>query len=164
MTTSVSYDSEIRKISEDISYLKQDMSKVGTLVERLDTTIDKLTQVSYNVSQLLAVHESKLTAQESFTKQTAELVEKRRVETEEKLQLIHARISSGEKELQVKIDEQYDEILEEIKGLRNEATTQHKEMNGRMTRLERWMWIIVGGGTVVAFILNNGLLVKIFGH
>ena len=157
-------DVNYQKLSDDLSYLKHDMTKFNTLVDRLDTTIDKLTEVSHSVSQLLAVHESKLTAQEIITKQTAELVEKRRVETEEKIQTIHARISSGEKELQAKIDEQYDEILDEIKGLRVEATTQHKEMNGRMSRLERWMWIVLGGGAVIGFILNNGVLTKILGH
>ena len=58
----------VSKLANDISYLQQDMAKVGTLVDRLDTTIDKLTEVSTALSQLIAVHESKLSAQEVISK------------------------------------------------------------------------------------------------
>ena len=85
---------DLLKLVDNVAGLNQDMAKVGTLVDRLDTTIIKLADISANVSQLLAVHESKLSAQEIITKQTVDLVEKRRIEVEEKLQLIHARISS----------------------------------------------------------------------
>ena len=87
----------LQKIAENLSYLEKDMAKVGMLVDRLDTTIDKLTDISTNISQLLAVHETKLSAQEIISKQTTDLVEKRRVEMDEKIQTLHARISSGEK-------------------------------------------------------------------
>jgi hypothetical protein len=69
-----------KAIVEDISYLKQDMAKVGLLVDRLDVTIDKLTEVSTNISQLLAVHETKITSQELLLKQQTDLMEKRRQE------------------------------------------------------------------------------------
>lgn len=88
---------DLSKLADTVSGLNQDMAKVGTLVDRLDTTIIKLADISANVSQLLAVHESKLTAQEIVTKQTVDLIEKRRVETDDKIQLVHGRISSGKK-------------------------------------------------------------------
>ena len=47
----------INKLAEDVSYLNRDMAVVNTLVGRLDTTIDKLTDISSSVSNLLAVHE-----------------------------------------------------------------------------------------------------------
>ena len=64
----------VNKLSEDVSYLRKDMAVVGSLVDRLDTTIDKLTDISNNVSNLLAVHETKLSSQEIITKQISELV------------------------------------------------------------------------------------------
>ena len=36
------------------------MAKVGLLVDRLDTTIDKLSEFSGNISKLIAIHETKL--------------------------------------------------------------------------------------------------------
>ena len=85
--------SDINKLATDVSYLHKDMAVVSKLVERLDTTIDKLTDISNNVSNLLAVHETKLSSQEIITKQISDLVEARRVETDDKIQILHERIS-----------------------------------------------------------------------
>ena len=144
----------LQKIAENVSYLQQDMAKVGLLVDRLDTTIDKLADISNNVSNLLAVHETKLSAQEIISKQTVDLVEKRRVETDDKLQTIHSRISSGEKELADKIDPQYDEIMLELKDMRRESTEQHNKLSGRITTMEKWMWAVVGGAGVIGSLIT----------
>ena len=85
----------INKLAEDVSYLRKDMAVVGALVDRLDTTIDKLTDISNSVSSILAVHETKLTSQEIISKQLSDLVEARRVETDDKIQILHELISSG---------------------------------------------------------------------
>lgn len=145
---------DLSKLVDTVSGLNQDMAKVGTLVDRLDTTIIKLADISANVSQLLAVHESKLTAQEIVTKQTVDLIEKRRVETDEKIQLVHGRISSGEKELTEKIDNQYDDIMSELKEMRKESTEQHNKLSGRITTMEKWMWTVMGGAVVVGGIIG----------
>lgn len=144
----------LQKLADNVSYLQQDMAKVGMLVDRLDTTIDKLADISNNVSNLLAVHETKLSAQEIISKQTVDLVEKRRVETDDKLQTIHARISSGEKELADKIDTQYDEIMTELKEMRRESTEQHNKLSGRITTMEKWMWTVIGGSAVVGGLIT----------
>jgi hypothetical protein len=144
----------LSKLADSVSGLNQDMAKVGTLVDRLDTTIIKLADISANVSQLLAVHESKLTAQEIVTKQTVDLIEKRRVETDDKIQLVHGRISSGEKELTEKIDNQYDDIMNELKDMRKESTEQHNKLSGRITTMEKWMWTMMGGALVVGSLIS----------
>ena len=150
---------DLSKLVDNVASLNQDMAKVGTLVDRLDITIIKLADISANVSQLLAVHESKLTAQEILTKQTVDLIEKRRVETDEKIQLVHGRISSGEKELTEKIDNQYDDIMNELKDMRKESTEQHNKLSGRITTMEKWMWTVMGGaiviGSIIGFISNH---------
>lgn len=145
----------VNKLVEDVSYLKQDMAKVGVLVDRLDVTIDKLTEVSSSVSKLLAVHEMKLASQEITQKETIDLVEKRRQETDTKVELLHARISSGEREVKQAMEEQYDEIMAELKEMRKEASNQHKAMNDRISKMEKWMWTVVGGAIVIGFIFQR---------
>jgi hypothetical protein len=146
---------DLQKLADDVSYLQQDMAKVGTLVDRLDTTLEKLTDISTSVSNLLAVHEAKLTSQEILAKNTLHLVESRRVENESKIQLLHDRISSGEKELSVKIDAQYDEIMKEIKEMRHESTKQHETLSGRINTMEKLIWIVLGGAVVLGVLIDK---------
>ena len=143
----------VNKLAEDVSYLNRDMAVVNTLVGRLDMTIDKLTDISSNVSNLLAVHETKLTSQEIISKQLSDLVEARRVETDDKVQLLHERISSGERELKQSIDKQYDELMTEIKEMRAESATQHTTLSERITTMEKWMWTVIGGSAIVGGII-----------
>ena len=142
------------KLAEDVSYLNRDMAVVNTLVGRLDMTIDKLTDISSSVSNLLAVHETKLTSQEIISKQLSDLVEARRVETDDKVQLLHERISSGERELKENIDDQYDELMKEIKEMRAESTIQHNTLSDRITTMEKWMWTVIGGSAIVGGIIT----------
>ena len=153
----------VNKLSEDVSYLNRDMAVVNTLVGRLDTTIDKLTDISSIVSNLLAVHETKLTSQEIISKQLSDLVEARRVETDDKVQLLHERISSGERELKENIDDQYDELMKEIKEMRAESTMQHNILSDRITAMEKWMWTVIGGSAIVGGIITLVPWSNIFG-
>ena len=153
----------VNKLAEDVSYLRKDMAVVGALVDRLDTTIDKLTDISNSVSNLLAVHETKLTSQEIISKQLSDLVEARRVETDEKVQLLHERISSGEREIKEKIDDQYDELMREIKEMRAESATQHNTLSERITTMEKWMWTVIGGSAIVGGIIALVPWSSIFG-
>lgn len=155
--------SDINKLATDVSYLHKDMAVVSKLVERLDTTIDKLTDISNNVSNLLAVHETKLSSQEIITKQISDLVEARRVETDEKVKLLHERISSGERELKASIDDQYDELMKEIKEMRAESTVQHNTLSDRITTMEKWMWTVLGGSAIVGGIIALVPWSSIFG-
>lgn len=154
---------DINKLVTDVSYLHKDMAVVSKLVERLDTTIDKLTDISNNVSNLLAVHETKLSSQEIITKQISELVEARRVETDDKIQILHERISSGERELKASIDDQYDELMKEIKEMRAESTVQHNTLSDRITTMEKWMWTVLGGSAIVGGIIALVPWSSIFG-
>ena len=121
----------IQKIREDISDLQRDMAKIGMLVDRLDTTIDKLSEFSNNVSKLIAIHETKLNFQEQG----------------------------------------YLDLIEEIKKLRTESSDQHNTLstkintvesglNNRITKIEKWMWLVIGGSIVAGFVLQLGI--KIF--
>jgi len=159
----MSQQPSIIKLSDEVSNLSLTVAKIDTVVDRFDIAIDKLVEVSATVSRLLAVHETKITAQEALTKNTSDLVEKRRVETEDKVQQLHARISSGEKALAEKIDQQYDDIIEELKEMRTESTEQHKSLSTRITAMEKWQWIIVGGAIVIGTLLSKINLTTLFG-
>ena len=145
----------VSALADDVSYLQQDMAKIGMLVDRLDVTIDKLAEVSTSLSQLLAVHETKISAQDAIVKNVSDLVEKRREEMEQNIKLLHARISSGEKEMEDKLDDRAESILEELKEMRAESAKQHEALNNRIIVLEKWMWVVVGALAVLNFLGGN---------
>lgn len=146
---------DVKKLAENVSSLQKDMAQVGALVDRLDITIEKLTEVSTTVSQLLAVQGNRLEFQEKVAEKLQDLVEKRRQETDNAVKEIYVRIEKVEADMYADMKNSENSILKEIKDMRNEGATQHTTINDRMSRLEKWMWTIMGGGIIIGFIISN---------
>jgi hypothetical protein len=81
-----------------------------------------------------------------------QLMEDRRIESQQRSDVLHKRIGELRDELTQKIDESHRDIMREIKELRKEQNDHAKEMSKRVGALERWRWVIVGGATAVGFI------------
>jgi len=156
-------DSDVKKLSENVASLQKDMAQVGTLVDRLDITIEKLTEVSSTVSQLLAVQGNRLEFQEKVQERIEKMVEDRRQETDKNIKDVYVRIEKVEKDLQEEMDDTYNKIATKIEELKKEGTEQHKIINDRMTRMEKWMWMLIGGGIVVGTLFDKIDLSKFFG-
>jgi monomeric isocitrate dehydrogenase len=159
-------DSDVKKLAENVSSLQKDMAQVGALVDRLDVTIEKLTEVSTSVSQLLAVQETRLEFHEKVQEKLQDLVEKRRQETDDNIKSVYNRIEKVEKDLQGDMEHTEDRIIKKIEEMQKASSDQHEKINNgitqRIDRLERWMWTVVGGGFVVMWLLNSIDISKFF--
>ena len=156
-------DTEIKRLSETVNTLQKDMAQVGTLVDRLDVTIEKLTEVSSTVSQLLAVQGSRLDFQEKIQERLEKVVEERRQETDKNIKDVYVRIEKGEKDLQEDMDDSHNKIVAKIEELSKSGTEQHQVLNDRMTRMEKWMWMLIGGGIVIGTLFDKIDFTKFFG-
>ena len=124
-------------IKVQIAGLKKDIENVNTLNGRLDLAIEKLTDVSTSIKQMLAVHEEKITRQE----QTDEVIFG-------KLRERQLEIDTVYKELQKEIQQTEKRLLIEIKSLK-------LDIGGRVGTLEKYKWLIMGGAIVLGWILST---------
>ena len=129
-----------REILVDIAGLKKDVEQVNQIHNRLDTAIDKLTDVSTSIKQMLAVHEEKIARQE----QTDEVIFT-------KLRERQLEIDTVYKELQKEIQQTEKRLLIEIKSLK-------LDIGGRVGTLEKYKWLILGGSIVVGWILSRNFM------
>jgi hypothetical protein len=53
------------------------------------------------------------------------------------------------------MDSNQDKVIKKIEELKSEGNAQHQEMANRMSRIEKWMWILVGGGVVLGVLVQN---------
>ena len=83
--------SDIQNLTTELQILKNEVEQVSTVTTKLDTAIDKLTDISGSIKSMLAVHEEKLSKQEEIDKAIFNLLENRRVESDSKFEDIHGR-------------------------------------------------------------------------
>jgi len=140
-------DNDNLDLRVELEGIKKDLENASSINTRLDTAIEKLTDVSSSIKSMLAVHEEKIERQE---KTDAIIFEKIKDRAEE--------IDSVYRELQREIGQVERRLLIEIKALRN-------DIGSRVSMLEKARWILLGAAIVVIFLITKDFnkLLGIFG-
>mgnify|MGYP001381614896 FL=1 len=128
------------EIKVDIESLRKDIENMNTIHNRLDTAIDKLTDVSTSIKSMLAVHEEKIQRQEKIDEVIFEKLKDRAEE-----------ISDVYRELKKDVEMSEKRLLIEIKSLKN-------DIGARVGVLERYKWLILGGAIVIGWIMSKNLM------
>ena len=124
-------------IKVQLAGLKKDVENVNNLNVRLDTAIEKLTDVSTSIKSMLAVHEEKISRQEQIDDVIFSKLKDRQSEIENVHRELSAEIQQSEKRL-----------LIEIKQLK-------LDIGGRIGILEKYRWLILGGAIVIGWVFST---------
>ena len=129
----------ITDLKVEVAGIKKDIEQVNNLNGRLDTAIEKLTDVSTAIKSMLAVHEEKIARQEQIDEVIFDKLKERAGE-----------IDTVHRELSKEIQQVEKRLLVEIKQLK-------LDIGGRVGILEKYRWLIMGGAIVIGwFIALNG--------
>ncbi len=126
--------------------LKTEVHGMSIFLDRLSNNIDKLTEVSSNLSQLTAVQVAKIQQTEKIINFVSETVDNND-------KLIHQKVDKMEDEIYREIEKSRGMILQEVK----ELTAKIEKMNAKMEQMQRWIWIVTGGAMVVGALLSKGI-------
>ena len=103
------------------------------LIRRLDVAIEKLTEVSSDIKAVLAVHEAKFENQESINATYYDQIEK-----------LHHRIGDLR-----------DETIGSRKELKTYWDKRFKDIDTKLTAIERWRWLVVGAALFAGFMFST---------
>jgi chromosome segregation ATPase len=145
-----------------LTVIETEVSQLNSVVDRIDITLTKLTDLSTTVSQILAVQGNRLEVQEKAGEKLEKIIETRRLETESAIKELKENIADIETDLQEDLNKHQTKIIAKIEELRKEGNKQHTEISDRMTRIEKWMWVFVGGAAVIGFILDKTSFLGLF--
>jgi len=133
-------EQETTSLKVEIEGLKKDIQNVNNLNTRLDTAIEKLTDVSTSIKQMLAVHEEKISRQEQID------------------EIIFDKLKDRANE----IDTVYRELQKEIAGVEKRLLVEIKSLKldfgARVGILEKYRWLIMGGAIVVGWVLSTNFI------
>jgi chromosome segregation ATPase len=130
-------DNDNLDLRVEIEGIKKDLENASSINIRLDTAIEKLTDVSTCIKSMLAVHEVKIERQEKTDEIIFEKIKDRADE-----------IDSVYRELQREINQVERRLLIEIKALRN-------DIGSRVGMLEKLKWILFGAAIVLVIIITK---------
>jgi chromosome segregation ATPase len=137
--------------------LETELEVLKSVVGKLDSSLEKISEVSNSIGKLLAVHDERLNSLEKVS-------DKRDREIDE----LHSRITTQTREIVEKLESMEKRIEERMKQAAVVSTQQHndikteiqgdmKEMENRIHTLEKWKWYIMGAGAAIGYALSNVL-------
>ena len=133
---------EVVQQKTSIEVLRNEVKSVANVNEKLDSTIDKLTDISSSIKSMLAVHEEKLSKNEEVDKAIFTLLENRRKESENKFEDLHSRLNKSVVNLREEVELSEKRLMCEIKQL-------NINLGDRVGVLEKYRWMIIGGAIIV---------------
>ena len=85
-------------------------------------------------------------------------------EVKTELKTVHGRITEGNEKVLVKLGQMSKDSDSQHNAIVERMNVMDKRINGRITVLEQWRWLVVGGAVVAGWMLSySGLLGKFFG-
>jgi hypothetical protein len=135
-------------IKVDVSVLKEKVSTLTDLCNKMDRVIEKLTD-----------------NQTALANQIYNDMDKRKEDTVSDIKELHSRITTVDRNLSDKIELTERRIMDEIKSLREHITAHNDKEDEDIKKLSQWKWMVAGGVVVLAWIISNiklDQLVKLF--
>lgn len=135
--------------------LEVELEVLKTVVSKLDTSLEKISEVSNSIGRLLAVHDERIDQLEkSSDKRTDEIKE------------LHSRITTQTREILEKIASLEKNMEDRMRFAADSSKQQHQDiqkqiqadivkLDDRVGSVERWKWYIVGAGSLLGFIIGN---------
>lgn len=147
----------VKSLETEVALIKQDVSQIGQLFSKLETALDKITDVSNNIGQILAVHEQRLHDGEKEFQMLRTDMNNAEDKFDDEVKDLHSRLTSNTREIESKMSKEIDKVLEAIKDLKSHMVDKHDKLETRLAALERWRWILLGAFAVGTMLVGNGV-------
>jgi len=139
---------ELEKLKTQVALLEKDAQSAELIHQRLETAIEKLTEITISLKGMLVQQETKLAKAEETDNDIFVTLESRRLEWDNDLKDLHSRITTNSRELREHQIMSENKMLNELRNIRN-------QLDNRVAVLEKWRWIIVGGSIIVGLMVSN---------
>ena len=139
---------DLEKLKTQVALLEKDAQSAELIHQRLETAIEKLTEITISLKGMLVQQETKLAKAEETDNDIFVTLESRRLEWDNDLKDLHSRITTNSRELREHQVQSESKMLYELRNLR-------QQLDNRVAVLEKWRGIIVGGSIIVGLMVSN---------
>ena len=138
---------ELKDVELQVGLLEKDVQQTTKLLEKISESLDKMSEISTNLSRMITLHEQKHEQHEKVESYLKEDVKE-----------LHSRITTVNRELHDKIEEIEKHISNKIDSLRVELISSRKSGEGTskfMKEIDRYKWMIAGAVIAIGWIIGN---------
>lgn len=142
---------DLNIIKTDVEIIKRDVIAIQSFSAKIDDAIEKMAEISNNISKMLIVHENKLQNHDQLIDGMKAAMLERKNDFEKQVELLHKRITDMKEENHIEREKYHRELVEMLKQIADKQLTLDK----RITVLENWKWYIIGAAAAIGFIISQ---------
>jgi chromosome segregation ATPase len=146
----------LNAVKTDVEILKKDVSNIQGLLGKVDDAIDKIADASNGISQILAVHQSKIDG-------TSDDINTLARASERSDELLHKRIKEKDAEQKELANDNHEALMDFLKDHDERSGVSLDEIYTRIRVLEQWKWVIVGGAMAILYLLSESNILEQIG-
>ena len=151
-----------KDLQTEVAILKRDINQFGVLFTKLDVTIEKIGDVSNNISKLLAVHEERLDVLNTMDKELEQKIVKHRDDITMDVKELHSRITTSNREVMDAIHSVEKSIKSHIDSEHNRQDAEIKRVEKKIDALVKWRWFVIGGAAVAGWLFSHVKFTSLF--
>ena len=146
----------LNAVKTDVAILKKDVSNIQGLLGKVDDAIDKIADASNGISQILAVHQSKIDG-------TSDDIGALAKSSERSDELLHKRIKEKDQEHRDLANDNHEALMDFLKDHDDRSVVTLEEIFKRIRVLEQWKWVVVGGAAAILYLLSESNILEQIG-
>lgn len=139
-----------------LAVLENEVEKVEGFFSRLDTSIEKITELNTSIREVLSSHETRINATELELETQFSMFD-------QKYEQLHSRITAVQRELSEEMKDETRNIMSALSDFREDMQQHQEREEERIRQVERRQWMIMGAAVVAGFILGNASLMNLLG-
>jgi uncharacterized coiled-coil DUF342 family protein len=130
----MSDDKDVVSLQIDVGVLKQQVSTLCTLCDKIDKVMEKL--VDQHDRHIAKIYTD---------------MDNRRLETEADIKELHVRIDT----VLDKLHDSEHRLMNELKAMRNDMQDHNSKEKESLDKLLQWKWMVVGGVIVLSWLVSH---------
>lgn len=164
--------------------MEREVATMHGIFNRFDTALEKITEISSSLKQIIAVHDMRLVEREKADLAIFDSIEKHKEEYSRGIDRVRQKMddlsNDIRREVRHEINEQYDELKEIVKRFEGsqkdiadkidrridaqiadrdrqfrKVEKENVDFDQRMQAMERWRWFMMGGATLIGILVGS---------
>lgn len=135
--------------------LEVELEVLKSVVTKLDSSLEKISEVSNSIGKLLAVHDERIGQLEKISERRNVEIEKLQARISDQTREIVAEIEKLETTLYLKIKESSKEIYQAQSSTNADIQKELKAVSLRVETLEKWRMYVIGIAAAAGYLVGN---------
>jgi chromosome segregation ATPase len=136
-----------------VALLEREIVNFSSFFAKLDSTMEKLADVSASIKELLSVHEMRINQHAQQNEHIEDLLEKRKSYFESQKDALNEKLDRTERKLQEDMEKMEHTVIEEMQDLRKELRSYHENTMATSNVVDKLKLMLGAGAAIIMFIL-----------